>query len=81
MKLAEFRLFSESEQLDLLYEQGVYIGKRKEGAGTILLYQLDSFYIELFYRKHRCSITRMHFTASTDILEPYLEQINIEVYV
>jgi hypothetical protein len=59
MKLCDFQLLSRHEKIDILYEQGVYLGKRKEGASSVLLYQLDSFYIEVFYKKHRCYVTRL----------------------
>jgi hypothetical protein len=50
MKLCDFQLLSRHEKIDILYEQGVYLGKRKEGASSVLLYQLDSFYIEVFIK-------------------------------
>jgi len=81
MKLFEFRLLSDEEQLELLYTEGVYIGKRKENGKTILLYQLDSFYVEVFYKKYRYFVGEVRCTDSTSCLEPYLDQINIELPV
>ena len=46
MTLCEFSLLPEKEKTTLLYEQGVYIGKRKTGRITVLLYQLDGFYAD-----------------------------------
>lgn len=81
MKSFEFQLLSEKEKADLLYREGVYIGKRKEGPLTVLLYQADSFYVEVFYHKYRRFIVRMRCSESTSILDPYLEQIEIGILV
>jgi hypothetical protein len=81
MTLFEFKLLSDEDQLNLLYKEGVYIGKRKEDGKTILLYQLDSFYVEVFYRKYRYFVSEIKCTDSTSCLEPYLEQINVELPV
>ena len=78
MTLYEFKLLSDREQLDLLQDQGTYIGKRKERALTLLLFQLEGFYIEIWYQKHRFHILRVRCFSSTLLLEPYLDQIDIE---
>lgn len=77
MTLFDFQLLEDSEKIDVLYEEGVYIGKRKDGNRTVLLYQLESFYVEVFYRKHRRYVTRVHCFSSTALLDPYLEQIPV----
>ncbi len=74
----EFRLLPQAEQLDLLYTMGVFIGKRKQDNISILLFQLDSFYAEVHYQKHRCFASYILCSRSTDLLEPYLEQIELE---
>ncbi|HYH14986.1 MAG TPA: hypothetical protein VD794_07195 [Flavisolibacter sp.] len=81
MTLYEFKLLADTEQLDILYKQGVYIGKRKQGEEVIVLYQLEGFYVELYYIKYRCYIRRMHCFHSTLLLDPYLENINVEHWV
>ena len=81
MKLLEFQLLSQDEQIIILYQQGVYIGKKRQGDRTRLLFQLDSFYVEVIYTSYRRSIHRIHISDSTAILEPYLEQIKIEYFV
>jgi len=78
MKLLEFQLLSAPEQVNVLYEQGVYIGKRKKAHLTRLLYQIDSFYVEVVYRMYRRHIVGMRCSDSTGFLDPYLEQIDVE---
>ena len=77
MTQIDFALLEEDKQIALLQREGVYIGKRKAGGQIILLYQLESFYVEIFYRKHRCFIDRLTFHSSTSCLEPYLSQIQL----
>lgn len=78
MKLFDFQLLPDDEKIDILYRKGVYIGKRKEGTLSVLLYQLDSFYVEVFYRKHRSYVLRLKCFSSMSLLDPYLSQINVE---
>lgn len=65
----------------MLYAHGVYIGKRRVGRRTMLLYQLESFYVELCYRKYRCSVNHVHCFQSTSLLDPYLAEMDVEVLV
>ena len=78
MTLMEFLSLTESEQINTLYRHGVYVGKRKNGKFTVLLYQLESFYSEVFYYSYRRHVYKIRCSDSTTILDPYLEQINVE---
>lgn len=78
MTLMEFQDLTESEQVNTLYREGVYVGKRKQGRFKVLLYQLESFYLEVFYSSYRRHIYKIRCSDSTAMLDPYLEQINVE---
>ena len=78
MTLQDFQLLPEPRQIDELYESGVYLGKRKEAFSIILLYQLEGFYVEVYYRKYRSHVKHLHCFESTELLDPYLEQIDVE---
>lgn len=78
MKMKEFQSLPGKEQVKILYEQGVYIGK-KYGKYISLLYQLEGFYVEIFYRNYRKHICNIRYSDSALILDPYLEQIPIQV--
>jgi hypothetical protein len=73
----DFQLLDQNLQLNLVYEHGVYIGKRKENEKTILLYQYDAFYVEVFYTKHRCIAEKVKCFRSTFLLDPYLDDIYV----
>ena len=78
MTLQEFSLLPRREQIVVLHEQAVYIGKRKRHLHTTILFQLDAFYIEVQYRRYRQVVQEIYCTASTTIIDSYLDQINVE---
>ena len=77
MDFYKFRMLDKNEQIDLLYKEGIYIGKLKEGNSIVVLYQLDSFYVKIFYQKYRCYVNRLYCFTSTALLEPFLDQVNV----
>jgi hypothetical protein len=77
MSQSEFRQLTDTEQIDLLYSEGVYIDKRKVGDTTIVLYQLNGFYIEVCYYKYRLLIAWIRCSESVQILDPYLDKMDI----
>lgn len=81
MTMSEFVLFPQEKQLTILYRQSVYIGKKKGGQFIRLLFQLEGFYVEIVYLSYRRSIYKMRYSDSTAILDPYLEQIEVEYLV
>jgi hypothetical protein len=78
MTLQEFSALPDEEKAALLYEQGVYIGKRKLAATIVILYQLEGFYAEVYYRQYRRIIECISCFAGTARLDPYLPQIDVE---
>jgi hypothetical protein len=81
MTLVEFKELTVYDKIQVLYHHGTYIGKQRTWQKTVLLYQLEGFYVEIFYRKHRQYIDHFHCFTSTKHLDPYLEQIKIELFV
>ncbi len=77
MNFYEFRMLDKNEQIDLLYKDGIYIGKLKEGRLVVVLYQLDSYYIKVFYQKYRCYVSRLYCFTSIVLLDPFLDQVNL----
>ena len=78
MMLKDFKLLPQSDQVDLIYRHGVYIGKRKEEELIILLYQVEGFYVEVVYKRYRHKVISMRCSSSTSLIDPYLEQIDVE---
>jgi hypothetical protein len=78
MNLFEFQLLEDPEKIDFIYKYGLYIGKRKKGKETLILFQVESFYVELTYNRYRLFVKKFHCFSSTNNLDPYLDQIKIE---
>lgn len=76
MSAAEFSLLPEEVQVDLLYTDGVYVGKQKAGGRSCVLYQYDTFYVEVVYESYRGQIHSISCSDSTNCLDPYLPQGN-----
>lgn len=79
-KTLERREFDEMPldlRFEVLHRDGVYVGKRKQEEQTIVLLQLYSFYVELYYTKYRREVSRMLTSDDMEILQPYLEQIHV----
>ena len=74
---AEFAAYNQEKKLELLRKDGVYIGKIKDGDQLKLLFQLYTFYVEIHYADYRKRISEMVVSESMDLLQPYLQQINI----
>lgn len=78
MTMQEFQVLPREEQVPILYQNGVYIGKKKTDELIRLLFQLESFYVEIIYINYRKFIYKIRCTNSTCILEPYLNQIDVK---
>jgi hypothetical protein len=63
-----FEHLPQNDQLSLLYAKGVYIAKRKFKNLSVILFQLDNFYIEIVYEKYRCVIKEIHLTNIMNVL-------------
>ena len=75
--LAEYRELTGEQQFEILHRDGVYVGKRKVGKQTVVLFQLYGFYVEVFYKQYRKQVERTVSTDNADILLPYIDQINV----
>ncbi len=69
-------MLDEMEQHEAI-QDGVHIADREDEEHRILLYQIDSFYVEVFYHKEYNVIRAYRPFASTNPLGPYLDQIEI----
>lgn len=76
MTLREFQLTDESRQAEKLLN-AVCIAGRDEGEHKVLLYQLDNFYVEVFYHPRQNLITDYRGFDDMEQLDPYLESMSI----
>ncbi|RYF87058.1 MAG: hypothetical protein EON98_01710 [Chitinophagaceae bacterium] len=77
MTLSQFAIQTKDQQIETIKKHGCFLYVRNEAGVDIILYQLDGFYIEVFFEaeaKEKIAIRPFDDTASLDI---YLQEINI----
>lgn len=58
----------------MLWEHGVQIGKRSDPMHNIQLYQIEGFYVEVFFNNEDSSVEHLRSFRSTGQLRPFLEK-------
>lgn len=78
MNVFVFHKLPEKHQLDTLEDQGVLIAERDGAFYNIKLYQIDGFYVELYFHTHFNVVVNINCFTNTDCLDPYLESIDLD---
>ena len=78
MKLSDFILLGEEEKKQTVLHEGVLIGKRKEVASVVFLFQIQNFYVEAFFNRENKHIEEFRMFNRTGLLQPYLDTIAID---
>jgi len=76
MTLYEFKQLDEQEQIEAVWAS-VQIAERFDNDYAIVLYQRDSFYIEVYYNRTENFIRNIRTFANVSQLEPYLYNTDI----
>lgn len=77
MTADEFKLLDETLQEIIIAECGVLLATRDGLFHFILLYQVESFYVEVYYEQMEKKVVNIISFSSTELLDPYLGQIDI----
>lgn len=77
MTLQQFSRLSEHEQFRNLLVRGVCIADRKTDEHLVLLFQLDRFYVEVYFNLYCDEITELKLFEDVEELSPYLEVMDI----
>jgi hypothetical protein len=67
------------KQAEALWKHGVHISERQDGEYRLILYQIDSFYVEVWYHTEGNDIRKFRTFSSTTQLEPYFKNIDIRL--
>lgn len=78
MRFADFKTLSLPEQAYVLCQQGVFLAERKADDCIVALYQLDAYYVEVYYRATDSEILKFLSFHSTLFLDPYLKNISLQ---
>jgi hypothetical protein len=68
------------EQLQAIWHLGEFIGRRSEGKYCVTLFQIGSFYVELFYHASTNEFIELRSFVSTDQLLPYLNTVDLSSF-
>jgi hypothetical protein len=77
MTLYQFKSLSGYKQHQYIKRKGVFIAQRISTAYKFLLYQIDSFYVELKYNVFETKIEVIRCFSDTKNLDPYLGDISL----
>jgi hypothetical protein len=77
MMIQHFNTLSKQDQQNSLLKEGIFLAEREDGPFRIMLYQLDSFYVEVYFFNLYNKVAFLQSFTDTDALEPYLEQLNV----
>jgi hypothetical protein len=78
MTLRQFKHLSEDDQQLVLQNKAVHIASIEDSRESLELFQLDSFYIEIECVHTHMRIITVNFFDEPELLEPYLDSINID---
>ena len=79
MTLYAFNTFRQQIQYQILWDLGVYVMSRKEGVFKYLLYQIESFYVELTYDSEDNCIIAIRTFSNVSPLESYLNEMDVTI--
>lgn len=77
MNVELFLALDASSQEQVTNEIGVRLSSRFEKEFFVILYQVESFYVEAFYHRKHKTLTSLVAFSSTDRLAPYLQNIDL----
>jgi len=77
MKLYDFKFLDDKSQAEILFNYGVLIAERLYKDLVIQLYQINSFYVEVYYNAVFKMVQGINSFDNLTRLEPYLSSIDI----
>lgn len=77
MNLLQFRALPKDKQAQFTKQKGVYLFCRTTKYALVKLYQVDCFYVELYYDKKMAFISIVNSFDTTERLQPYLQLLDV----
>lgn len=72
-------MLNQNSQHRYLLAKGVCIADRETKENCILLFHVDSYYVEIYFDQITGDIMHSRTFEDTDELKPYLEQVQIPI--
>lgn len=81
MHIKDFNYMDGMAKTEVLATTGVFLAERNDGCFRITLYQVEDFYVEIYYHTTRYFYISIRSFEEVSELFPYLNEIDIsEVY-
>ncbi|MGN6399674.1 MAG: hypothetical protein ACTHMD_04415 [Flavisolibacter sp.] len=77
MTLNQFRSSSNYVQQQMVKHHAVFLLERRSLDWNILLFQLDGFYVEVYYERKAQKVEKFKSFDDVEQLEPYLRKIDV----
>ena len=77
MTLSQFNKLKIEEQQKAVLINGVFLGERKDPPLRMMLYDMENFYVEVFFLTRYNKVAWFNGFQSTKKLEPYLQKIDV----
>ncbi len=77
MVLDFFNTRSKKTQQEILLARGSFLAERTDGPFRIMLYQLESFYVEVHFFNLYSKVAFFSAFDTVENLEPYLQSIDV----
>ena len=77
MTIYNFNRMDAVNKVDALIHYSELIDKRTDEQYRVLLYQIEGFYVEVYYDIAYNKIRKIKSFTSTGLLKPYLQKIDI----
>lgn len=77
MTLAQFNKLRIEEQQKAVLINGVFLSERKDPPLRMMLYDMESFYVEVFFLSRYNKVAWFNAFQSTKKLDPYLQKIDV----
>lgn len=77
MIIQQFDTLSKEAQQAELLKNGTFLAERHDGPFRIMLYQLDGFYVEVYFFNLYNKVAFFQTFEDTDALQPYLSSMDV----
>jgi hypothetical protein len=77
MKSKDFQILDQFDKLHIIENKAVFLDFRQDGNYSIGLFQVEGFYVEVFFDVIKLTYKRIRVFDDTRFLDPYISQIDI----
>ena len=78
MNLFQFKLLNETEQIETAWNSPL-LATIEDNDFIYDLHQMDSFFVEVKYRKPNRAVSGLKTFRNRDLLKPYLDKVDIKL--